>query len=510
MSDQRIICGPFAVDLVARLATRDDEPLPIGNRGVALLATLFRRPGEVLTKTELMDAAWGGAAIEESNLSVQIAALRKALGPSPAGGGDWIVTVPRVGYRFASPSPPSPAPLVDELPSIAVLPFVNLSSDPEQSFFADGLAEEIIVALGKLPGLVVIARNSSFAYRGSDVDVRKVGSDLEVRYVLSGSVRRGGSRLRMSAQLADAGRGVHVWAETFDREVADVFVIQDEVTRRIVDALMLKLTPVQAAKAMDGGTSDIEALDLMMRGRALFNGPTQTLEVHKRATDLIRRAIERDPSYVDALGELAIALQVDYLNRWTEDPDRSLREAQSLGDRMLELAPNHAGGHFVVALTSMVGRDFDRFRREAATVIALNPNAGIASDMQGHLCLVNEVPLEAILHFERCMRLDPSLGATILYLQLLGRAYLYGGRYETAAALFRERILLMPDTDASRGYLAAALGYLGKVEEARQVWAELMAINPKYSMAERLKRTAVQPRQIEIVLSGAKLAGLPV
>lgn len=496
--------------MVARLATRDGEQLPIGHRGVALLAALFRRPGEVLTKTELMDAAWGGAAVEESKLSVQIAALRKALGPSPTGGGDWIATVPRVGYRFVSPSPPSPAPPFHGVPSIAVLPFVNLSSDPEQSFFADGLAEEIIVALGKLPGLVVIARNSSFAYRGSDVDVRRVGSDLEVRYVLSGSVRRGGSRLRMSAQLADAGRGVHVWTETFDRAVADVFVIQDEVTRRIVDALTLKLTAVQTAKAMAGGTSDIEALDLMMRGRALFNGPTQTLEVHKRATDLIRRAIERDPSYVDALGELAIALQVDYLNRWTDHPDRSLREARTLGDRMLKLAPNHAGGHFVVALTSMVVRDFDRFRREAAAVVALNPDAGIASDMHGHLSLADEVPLEAVPHFERCMRLDPSLGATILYLQLLGRAYFYAGRYETAAALFRERILLMPDTDASRGYLAAALGHLGEVEEARQTWAQFMAINPKYSMAERLNGTAVQPRQIEMVLNGARLAGLPV
>ena len=418
--------------------------------------------------------------------------------------------MPRVGYRFVSPSSSSRSPASDEQPSIAVLPFVNLSSDPEQAFFADGLAEEIIVALGKLPGLLVIARNSSFAYRGSDVDVRKVGSDLDVRYVLSGSVRRGGNRLRMSAQLADAESGAHVWAETFDRELADVFAIQDEVTRRIVDALKLKLTPAQTAKATDGGTNDIEALDLLMRGRAFLNGPTQNLEVYKRTTDLLRRAIERDPSYVDALGELAIAHHLDYLNRWTDDPDRSLKEAQRLADRMVELAPNHAGGHFVVALTAMVARDFDRFRREAAIAIALNPDAGIASDLQGHLCLVNEVPLEAIPHFERCMRLDPSLGTTLLYLQFLGRAYFYGGRYETAAALFRERILLMPDTDASRGYLASALGHLGKFEEARQVWAELMAINPKYVMAERLNRTAVQPRQIEQVLDGARKAGLPV
>ena len=508
MPGRRLSFGPFQIDQGARVVLRDGEPLAVGQRGVVLLETLLTRPGEIITKSELMDAAWGGAAIEESNLTVQVAALRKALGPSPSGG-DWIVTVPRVGYRLVAPSSSS-SPANDKQASIAVLPFVNLSSDPEQAFFADGLAEEIIVALCKLPGLTVIARNSSFAYRGSDIDVRKVGSDLDVRYVLSGSVRRGGSRLRMSAQLATAGSGAHVWAETFDRELADVFAIQDEVTRRIVDALKLKLTPAKTASATDGGTNDIEALDLMMRGRALLNGPTQNLEVHRRAIDLFRRAIERDPSYVDALGELAMAQNLDYLNRWTDDPDRSLKEARGLADRMIELAPDHAFGHFVAALTAMVAPDLDRFRREAAIVIALNPDAGLASDVQGHLCLVNDVPLEAVPHFERCMRLDPSLGATILNLQLLGRAYFCAGRYETAAALFRERIVLMPDTDTSRGYLAAALGHLGKVEEARQVWAELMAINPKYSMTERLNRTAVQPRQFELVLDGARRAGLPV
>ena len=247
-----------------------------------------------------------------------------------------------------------------------------------------------------------------------------------------------------------------------------------------------------------------------MRGRALLNGPTQNLEVHKRTLDLIGRAVERDPYYVDALGELAIAYHVDYLNQWTDDPDRSLEEARRLGDRMVDLAPDQAVGHFVVALTAMVSRDFDRFRREAAIAIAFNPDARIASDLQGHLCLVNELPLEAIPHFERCMRLDPSLSATVLYLQFLGRAYFYGGRFETAVAVFRERILVMPDTNSSRGYLASALGHLGKVEEARQVWAELMAINPKYVMTARLYRTAVQPKQIEMALEGARKAGLPV
>jgi TolB-like protein len=506
MPEQYLACGPFQIDAGSQVVRRDGEVLSLGNKAVLLLEALFSRPGDVLTKTELMDAAWQNLAVEESNLSVQIAALRKTLGPGP-GGGEWIVTVPRVGYRFVLPAAPSPA-ADDQHPSIAVLPFVNLSSDAEQAFFADGLAEEIIVALGKLPGLVVIARNSSFAYRGSDVDVRKVGSELDVRFVLSGSVRRGGNRLRMSAQLANANSGAHLWAENFDRELADVFAIQDEVTQRIVDALRLKLTPAQKARATSGGTSDIEALDLLMRARVLLGGPTQTLEVHKRATDLLRRSLERDPSYVDALGALAMAHNLDYLNRWTDDPDRSLTEAQGIADRMIELAPDHAGGHYEAAITAMFARDFDRFRREAAIAIGLNPDGESASNMRGQLCLANEVPLEAIPHFERAIRLDP--GTTLLHLQLLGMAYFFGGRYETAAALFRERILLMPDTDWSRAYLASALGHLGKFEEARQVWAELMAINPKYAMGERLNRNAVQPRHIEMVLDGARKAGLPV
>lgn len=505
--DTRLKHGPFEFERRTQTVWRDGTALPaLGMRAAALLDALLRRPGEVLTKAELMDAAWDGLAVEEGNLTVQIANLRKALGPSPAGG-DWIVTVPRVGYRFASTS--SSGLAASDESSIAVLPFVNLSSDPEQAFFADGLAEEIIAALGRLPGLVVISRNSSFAYRGSDVDVRKVGSDLDVRYVLSGSVRRGGNRLRVSAQLAVAESGAHVWAETFDRELADVFAIQDEVTRRIVDALRLKLTPAQTAMATSGGTNDVEALDLLMRARAFLSGPTQNADVHKRAIDLIRRAIERDPSYVDAMGALALAHNLDYLNRWTADPERSLIEARQLGDRMIELAPDNAGGHFESAITAMFARDFDRFRREAAIVVALNPDAEVASNLQGQVCLVNEVPLEAIPYFERAMRLNPSLGTTLLHLQLLGMAYFYGGRFETAAALFRERILLMPDTDWSRGYLASTLGHLGKFEEARQVWAELMAINPSYTMTERLSRSAVQARQIVMVLDGARKAGLP-
>jgi TolB-like protein len=510
MQGQRLICGPFELDPVTQLVHRDGQLLPLGSRGALLLYALFQRPGEVLTKTELMDAAWPETAVEESNLTVQIASLRKALG-SAENGTEWIVTVPRIGYRFVGqPAPPiRPDMLQAENRSIAVLPFVNLSSDPEQAFFADGLAEEIIVALGKLPGLVVIARNSSFAYRGSDLDVRKVGSDLDVRYIVSGSVRRGGTRLRVSAQLAETEGGAHIWAETFDREVADVFAIQDEVTRQIVDALKLKLTPSEAARATSEGTTDLEALDLMLRGRALLGGATQNLEVFKRTIDLLKRAIDRDPSYVEAYNQLAVAYVFDYMNRWTDDPDRSLKEAQSLADRALAIAPNEAGPHNTAALAANFSRDFDRFRRETETAIALNPNYPGVHHLRGMLCLSSGDPLGAVPYFERVMRLDPSLSTTMLYLQLLGVSYFYAGRYETAVALFRERILLMPDTDWSRAYLASALGHLGRPEEAQLVWKELMALNPNYALAERLYRGPTHPNYIEMVLDGARKAGLP-
>src|SRR5688500_13111019 len=325
MTGRRLTFGPFEVDEGAQVVLRGGEPLAVGQRGVLLLATLLRRPGEVITKTELMDAAWGGAAVEESNLSVQIAGLRKALGPAP-NGGEWVVTVPRGGYRFVRV--PDAAAAVSEIAlerrSIAVLPFENLSADPEQAFFADGLAEEIITMLSKLPDLLVIARNSSFAYRERSVDIRTVAEELDVRFVLAGSVRRGGDRVRVSVQLADARTGGHLWAERYDRELVDVFAIQDEVTRRIVEALQLTLGPAEATRLSEGGTRDLEAQDLVQRARTMMWVPTKNLAVFERVSELLRRALAKDPDYAEAYIILTNAFIHDYLNRWTADPDGSL------------------------------------------------------------------------------------------------------------------------------------------------------------------------------------------
>src|SRR6478609_5032532 len=208
MQGSRFAFGPFVLDSGAGTLLRNDDPVAVGYRGLKLLAALVERPGEILEKAELMDAAWPGTAVEEGNLTVQIAQLRKLLGP-PAEGGEWISTVPRVGYRFTGAieqldrARRKPLPLPDK-PSIAVLPFVNLSNDPEQEAFADGLTEDLITDLSRASGLFVIARNSTFAYKGKAMDVRAIAEELGVRYLVEGSARRAAGRVRINAQLVDA------------------------------------------------------------------------------------------------------------------------------------------------------------------------------------------------------------------------------------------------------------------------------------------------------------------
>jgi TolB-like protein len=506
MPGRRLRFGPFEVDQGAQVILRDGEPLAVGQRGAAILEALLGRPGEVITKAELMDTAWPDVVVEESNLSVQVAALRKALGPSPIGG-DWIMTIPRVGYRFIDPGVRGEAHRSDR-PSIAVLPLANLSADPGQEFFADGLAEEIITRLSKLSGLLVIARNSSFAFRGSAIDVRKVAEELDVRYVLTGSVRTSGDRVRMSVQLADAETRAQLWAESYDRQLTDVFAIQDDVAKQIVAALEVKLSPAEKGRLVAGKTRDLAALGHFIRGSALIDGTHLNLEVFRNAVEAFEMALDIDPAYGLAYSQLAMSYVFDYGNGWTSDPEGSLREARRNADRGLALEPDEAEPHSVVALVAMMENDIEELARETEATLAINPNHARSHTFRGNMLIAKGDPLAAIEHMERAMRLEPS--AHQIQIHHLGLAYFYAGKYETAAALFRERILLVPTTDMTRGVLAATLGQLGHFEEARRVWAELMAINPNYSQAARLKRgLQLQPAERERLLGGLRLAGLP-
>ena len=414
----------------------------------------------------------------------------------------------RSGAAKPEPKAATEAGTTTATSSIAVLPFANMSGDAEQEYFSDGISEDIITDLSKLAGLMVISRNSSFSYKGRAVDIRVIGRELGVRSVLEGSVRRAGNRVRITAQLIDAATGGHLWAERYDRDLTDLFAVQDEVTHQIVDALKLTLSPAEKARLTGGGTANIEAYDCYLRGREFMLGKTKNRETFEQATRFFMRACELDPGYSQAYAGLGWAHIFDYQNRWSDDPDNSLRLARHNADRAIEADPNEPLAQFVSTLAAMFEKDLGRATSEADTALALNPNFAVAyASVCGIHCYSGR-PLQAIAAVEQAMRLDPTYSQQ--YLHLLGTANLLAGHYETAAAVLKQRILLVPGTDFSRALLAAALGHLGEADEARRVWRELKGINPKYSFSEHFGRLPYQnPADVERIAEGLAKAGLP-
>jgi adenylate cyclase len=393
------------------------------------------------------------------------------------------------------------------IPSIAVLPFINLSADAEQEYFSDGITEDIITDLSKIAGLLVIARNSSFAYKGKSVDIRTVGRELGVRSVLEGSVRRAGNRVRITAQLVDAETGGHLWADRYDRDLTDIFAVQDEVTREIVGALKITLTPTDKARIAESGTDNVEAHDLFLRGRELLMGPKKDRAVFERADELFRQAIERDPSYSEAYAGLAWLQEMDHHNRWSAEPERSLERAAQLADQAIECGPKEPFAHCVAGVISLFRGNLERARAEAETALALSPNYALAHNVLAIADLYAGDPLAAVPRMERAIRLDPAFSHQ--YLHFLGTAYLVAGKYETAATILRERVLLVPETDLSRAFLAAALGQIGEIEEARRVWRELMTLNPAYSFERHIGRLPFRrPADVARIYDGLSKARL--
>ena len=409
---------------------------------------------------------------------------------------------------LAKPTGKKPEPNVATA-SIAILPFTNMSGDPEQEYFSDGITEDIITDLSKIAGLTVIARNSSFTYKGRSVDIREVGKELGVRSVLEGSIRRASNRVRITAQLIDAANGAHLWADRYDRDLIDIFEVQDDVTRRIVDALKVKLSPAENMRLADSGTPNIEAYDCYLRGREVMAVNPKNRERFEQSTKFYMRALELDPSYAQAYAGLSMAYGLDYQNRWSDNPDLSLGLAKHNAEQAIEKNSKDPFARLVAAWTAILEKDLDRAKSEADTALSLNPNYSGAYLILGHIQTLSGRPLEAIPALERATRLDPAFRST--HLHFLGMAYLLAGKYETAAALLRERILLMPGTDFSRVLLASALGHLGDGDEARRVWKELKEINPKYSFGEHYARQPFQRQEdVQGIVDGLAKVGLSI
>ena len=403
---------------------------------------------------------------------------------------------------------PSVAPSLPDRPSIVVLPFANMSPDLEQEYFSDGITEDIITDLSKVSGLFVIARNSAFTYKDQAVHVPQVCRDLGVRFALEGSIRKAGNRVRVTAQLIDGSTGGHLWAERYDRDLTDIFDVQDDVTRQIVGALRVTLSDAEKSRIAGGGTKNVEAHDLFLKGRELMIGVKKDPEIFDRWMGCFRRAIELDPDYSDAYAGLSMGYNLDHQNRWSDKPELSLGEAERFADMAIAKDDKNPYAHLVAAVAAMSKKDYRRWADESERALALNPNFAPATAARGILYIYTGEPGKAIPYIELAMRLDPTLPAQ--YLHFLGTAYFVAGDYEAAAKMFKHRITANPNTDLSRAFLASTLGHLGRAEEARQVWQELKDVNPRYSLQEHMDRLPFKdPADTARIVQGVRKAGLP-
>ena len=510
MSGRSFAFGPFNLDAGNGTLFRDDELVSVGARGARLLAALLSDPGAVRTKTELMDAAWPGAAIEESNLSVQIAALRKALGPMPDGA-EWIETVQRIGYRFVGQVDERQSARASDsiLPSLAVLPFHNMSGDAEQEYFADGVVEDIITALSRFTSFAVIARNSSFVYKGKAVDVRQVAKELGVRYVLEGSVRRAGARLRITAQLIDAMSGAHLWADKFDGAVEDIFDVQDRITESVVAIVEPRIQQAEIDRSRRERAGSLAAYDLYLR--ALPKHATLAWEDNLEAIALLERALALEPNYAVALKVASDVLAHRVTMGWpsiTPDDDRT---------RCIELtrrALAHAAGDATVlaqcgANYVFVSHDYERGMLTLARAVEANPNnvevlicASVAYLHAGRV-------EDSLAHAHRVLRLAPGDPTGHYAMTAIAHAHMVLGNYAEALAWAERSHALSGGTDAAYWMLIAANAQLGRLDEARRWLAIFNAMRPGMSVRKiRDAQPKKEPDRMAAILDGLRMAGL--
>jgi TolB-like protein len=485
------IIGPFRLDADAAILFRGDAPVGLGQRATAVLRVLLEQAGSPVSKDALIKSAWAGLIVEESNLPVQVAALRRVFGDEP-GGERWIETMPKYGYRFVGPVSlgnqasiaASPLTATDALslpaqPAVAVLPFQNMSGDPEQEYFADGVVEEIITTLSRFRSLFVIARNSSFTYKGRSVDVKQIGRELGVSFVLEGSVRRSADRVRITAQLIDASTGAHLWADRFDGALEDIFDLQDQIARQVVGLLVPKLEHSAIERAKRKPTESLGAYEYYLRGTAAIYRFT-IREANVEALQMFKRAIELDPEFASAYGMAAYCYVKDRTNRWpTDDLARDIAEADRLARHAIRLGSDDA-----LALATSAGalayvvRDLDAGAACIEQALAVNPNMMWASYFAGFIKSWMGEPEAAVAHLMYAMRLSPVDPLMPLMQVATAHAHFFAGRYTEASSWANAALRGTPKLLPALRIGASADAFAGQLEPARKAVARLLQINP--------------------------------
>ena len=501
--------GPFRLDIGRRTLHRDGSFVPLGVRAMDILCALVEAKGDLVTKDDLMDIVWGGIVVDENNIQAQISALRRVLG-NGVEANRYVLTVPGRGYRLERGCfENDPKPLPTGKPSLAVLPFQNIGGKLEQEYFADGIVDDIITALSRMRWLTVIARSSSFTYKSRTVDLEQVGQELGVRYVLKGNVRIAASQIRVVGHLIDASTGVHLWSDSFNSPLADVFELQDQVAARVVGALAPRLEEAEVERAQRKPTGSLDAYDYFLRGMALVR--RETKEGTDEALRLFHKATEFDPGYATAYGMAAWCYCIRKHHGWASDGSQEVAEAERLARFAVELGQDDAialtmGGRALVYVVGNLDAGTALFDR----ALALNSNLAIAWNASGWLKSRLGHPELALEHLAQAMRLSPLDPMMFNMKAGVAFAHFFAGRYDEAS-LLAEKILQERPNDGPALRIAAASNALGgRVLKAQSAMQKLRDMFPALRISNLNEQTPLHRLEDRASwANGMRIAGLP-
>jgi TolB-like protein/Flp pilus assembly protein TadD len=521
--------GDYVLDPDRRELTRGSGAIAVGPQVFDLLLYLVQNREHVVSKDELLDEVWGGRIVSESTLTTHINAARKAFGDS--GQEQRLIrTVARKGFRFVgdvrevqssgdfssqkaelarSDGASSHALALPDIPSIAVLPFMNLSGDPEQEYFADGVVDDIIAALSRIRWLFVVARNSSFTYKGRAVDVKQVGRELGVRYVLEGSVREAASRVRITGQLIDATTGGHLWADRFEGTLGDIFDLQDQLTEKVVGAIAPQLERAEIERAKQKPTKSLDARDYYLRGMANLHRGTR--DSTDEALAQFYHALQLDPDFASAYAMAAWCHLWRKANGWMTDRSQEVAEGARLARRAVDLGKDDA-----VALArsgsalSHFGGDPDSGIALLDRALVLNPNLAAAWFLGGFLKVWHGEPDDAIERFARAMRLSP-LDPEMYRMQAgMAVAHLFAGRFDAASSWAEKAFRDLPSFLVVVAIIAASHALAGRADEARRAMDHLRQLDPTLRVSNLADWLPIRrPEDLATFADGLRKAGLP-
>jgi TolB-like protein len=507
--------GQYRFDIERRELRRGAELIELEPRAFDLLAFLVRHRDHVVSKDEVLQAVWHGRIVSESALTTRINAVRRALGDDGAAQ-SMIRTFTRKGFRFVGEvteiagriMPEKPSIAVSPL-SIAVLPFQNMTGDPEHEYFVDGMVEEITTAIARCPGLFVIARNSSYAYKGKSVDVKQVARELGVRYVLEGSVRKAGNRVRIAGRLIDSMTGALTWTDRFDGTLDDIFEFQDRVAGGVVGAIEPRLRVAEAERVVRKPTASLDAYDLFWRAQAqAYKRSSESLAESVR---LARLALDIDPAYGPAMARIALSRGMQRQRNWIPPAGAEVEEGIAMARRAITAAGDDpwvldfAG----LALTQLDG-DNNAALSALDQAIVLNPNFALAFGHRAVVLAYLDRPDEAIRSAHQAIRLSPLDPAVFSFYQALSLAELSAGRYETALSWAEAALRENGGMPALRLKLSLC-GYLGRHEEARACLSRVREFQCEPTIAGIMRALAkgAVPQLAARVAEGLLRAGIP-